>query len=233
MSMGMASFHDNAPSSDDGAMPASAPASVPANGLAPTLLPFRDDPFAANPFLDENAARASREDVNVLEVGERAVKHIWGGFIDFALQGNILEIAFGLIIAASFTAIVNSFVSDILLPPLSVLLPLNKNLDEKFAVLRRGPHYEKDHGYNTLQIAQDDGAVVMAYGIFLNRVINFVGVGLSLYALASMYQYFSHDPIIKHTVKCKYCRKRISEKAHRCVNCTSWLDGREERRAGM
>lgn len=48
--------------------------------------------------------------------------------------------------------------------------------------------------------------------IFINRVVNFVGVGLSLYALASVYQYFSHDPIIKHTVKCKYCRKRISEK---------------------
>lgn len=59
---------------------------------------------------------------------------------------------------------VTSFVSDILLPPLSVLLPLNKNMDEKFAVLRPGPNYEADHGYNTLKLAQDDGAVVMAYG---------------------------------------------------------------------
>ncbi|CAK7244283.1 MAG: hypothetical protein STHCBS139747_005820 [Sporothrix thermara] len=208
------------------------PAAAGGNGgnTGPGFMLFRDDPNASNPFLDEEELHG--ED-NVFEVGERAVLHIWSGFLDFALQGNILEIAFGLIIASSFTAIVNSFVSDILLPPLSVLLPLNKNLDEKFAVLRPGPNYEKEHGYNTLQFAQDDGAVVMAYGIFLNRVINFLGLGISLYALASAYQYFSHDPIIKHTVKCKYCRKRISEKSLRCVNCTSWLDGREERQSGL
>ncbi|KAL1893123.1 hypothetical protein Sste5346_006555 [Sporothrix stenoceras] len=196
----------------------------------PGILLFRDDPSSGNPFINDEEMH---DDDNVFEVSERAVLHIWSGFLDFALQGNILEIAFGLIIASSFTAIVNSFVSDILLPPLSVLLPLNKNLDEKFAVLKPGPNYERENGYNTLQFAQDDGAVVMAYGIFLNRVINFLGVGISLYALASTYQYFSHDPIIKHTVKCKYCRKRISEKSLRCVNCTSWLDGREERQSGL
>ena len=182
---------------------------VPANGIAADLLRFHDDPASSNPFIDEEDLH---EDDNVFEVGERAVKHIYQGFLDFALQGNILEIAFGLIIASSFTAIVNSFVTDILLPPLSVLLPLNKNLDEKFAVLRPGPNYVKENGYNTLQFAQDDGAVVMAYGIFVNRIVNFMGVGLSLYFLAATYQYFSHDPIIKHTVKCKYCKKRISEK---------------------
>jgi large conductance mechanosensitive channel len=63
-----------------------------------------------------------------------------------------------------FTALVTSFVSDILLPPLSVLFPLNKNLDEKFAVLRPGPEYDRQNGYNTLKLAQADGAVVMAYG---------------------------------------------------------------------
>ena len=67
-------------------------------------------------------------------------------------------------LASVFTALVTSFVSDILLPPLSVILPLNKNLEEKFAVLQRGPNYELYHGYNTLKLAKDDGAVVMAYG---------------------------------------------------------------------
>lgn len=55
-----------------------------------------------------------------------------------------------------------------------------------------------------------------------------MGIGLALYGLAGMYQWLSHDPIIKHTVKCRYCRKRVNEKAKRCINCTSWLDGREE-----
>ncbi len=63
-----------------------------------------------------------------------------------------------------FTAVVTSLVSDILLPPLSILLPLNKNLDEKFAVLKAGPNYDAEDGYNTLKLAQEDGAVVMAYG---------------------------------------------------------------------
>ena len=63
-----------------------------------------------------------------------------------------------------FTAVVTSLVSDILLPPLSILLPLNKNLDEKFAVLKAGPNYDAEDGYNTLKQAQQDGAVVMAYG---------------------------------------------------------------------
>ena len=59
---------------------------------------------------------------------------------------------------------VTSFVGDILLPPISLLPFVNRNLDEKFAVLKRGSNYVKDHGYNTMKMALDDGAVVMAYG---------------------------------------------------------------------
>lgn len=104
--------------------------------------------------------------------------------------------------------------SDILLPPLSVLLPLNANLDLKFAVLQAGASYYDllPGGYRTIEQAQADGAVVMAYGVFLNKTLNFVGLGSALYALAGLYQYLSKDPIIKHMVKCRYCRKRINEK---------------------
>ena len=70
-------------------------------------------------------------------------------------------------LAAAFTTVVTSFVSDILLPPISLIPFINKNLDEKFAVLRRGKHYTKEYGYNTLKQALDDGAVVMAYGYVL------------------------------------------------------------------
>ena len=51
---------------------------------------------------------------------------------------------------------------------------------------------------------------------FLNKVINFVGVGIALYTIANMYEWVSSDSIIKHTIKCKYCRKRISEKVNAC-----------------
>ncbi|KAM7199885.1 Large-conductance mechanosensitive channel [Naviculisporaceae sp. PSN 640] len=176
---------------------------------------------------NNNGYESDNDVEDLIDAGRQRVRRVWDGFIDFAFQGNVLEIAFGLILASMFTAVMTSFVSDIILPPLSVLLPLNKNLDEKFAILKGGPHAK--YGYNTVKAAQDDGAVVMAYGFFLNRLINFVGVGFSLYGMASIYQYFSKDPIIKRTVKCKYCRKYISEKASRCVNCTSWQDGRDDR----
>ncbi|KAI1384896.1 gated mechanosensitive channel [Hypoxylon trugodes] len=183
-----------------------------------------------NPWdFNSEAAQPEEERRTLLREGEVKAQRIFSGFIDFAFSGNILEIAFGLILATAFTALTTSLVSDILLPPLSVILPLRRNMNEKFAVLREGPNYDAEDGYNTLEQARNDGAVVLAYGVFLNRVVNFLGLGLALYGLASLYQYLAKDPIIKHTVKCRYCKKRVSSKAIRCVNCTSWLDGREER----
>ncbi|TVY13580.1 Anditomin synthesis protein L [Lachnellula arida] len=166
------------------------------------------------------------------EVVVSGARRMWEGFADFALQDNVIEVAVGLIIAAAFTTVVTSFVSEILLPPLSLLPFVHRNLDEKFAVLRRGPAYNRTdgHGYNTLDQATSDGAVVMAYGAFINKLINFLGVGLALYFVAALYDLSGtkSDPIIKHMVKCKYCRKKISSRAKRCINCTSWQDGRED-----
>ncbi|MCJ1412010.1 hypothetical protein MMC19_006102 [Ptychographa xylographoides] len=177
------------------------------------------------PSLDESGEALMRAERDA----RKRVSRAWDGFSDFALRDNVLEVAVGLIIAAAFTTVVTSFVSDILLPPISLIPFINKNLEEKFAVLRRGAHYSKGSGYNTLKQAIDDGAVVMAYGSFIDKVVNFIGVGLSLYIIAQLYGWASNDSVIKHTVKCKYCRKQISEKAKRCVNCTSWQDGREDK----
>ncbi|KAH9883239.1 gated mechanosensitive channel [Xylariomycetidae sp. FL2044] len=165
----------------------------------------------------------------LLEQGEQRAVRIFTGFVDFAFSGNILEIAFGLIIASAFTSLTESLVNDVLLPPLSVLLPLNRNLDEKFAVLKPGPHYGQLDGYTTLDQAQADGAVVLAYGVFVSRSLSFLALGIALYGLANLYEWMAHDPILNHYVSCRYCTRRVSENAIRCVNCTSWLDGREER----
>ncbi|KAH8085950.1 hypothetical protein BXZ70DRAFT_554534 [Cristinia sonorae] len=176
----------------------------------------------------------------------RKVRGAWSGFLEFALRDNVLEVAVGLIIASTFTAVVNSLVSDILLPPISLLPFMARNLEEKFWLLRKGPHWA--HGYNTRKQAIDDGAVIMTYGCvwvayrnaveaaaelmihraFLDKLVSFVGVGLALYFLATLYGFFSKDSIIKHTMKCAYCKKEISQKAKRCPMCTTWLDGREE-----
>ncbi|PNY25031.1 Uncharacterized protein TCAP_05031 [Tolypocladium capitatum] len=180
----------------------------------------------------EHHSHGGGETESLLDRGQRTVKTVkrfFDGFVEFAFQGNILQIAFGLILANIFTDLVKSFVSAILMPPLSILLPLNKNIEEKFAVLRHGPRYNATTGYNTLHQAQEDGAVVMAYGSFIYQVVSFVMIGFALYGLAHVYTLLSHEPIFKPTKKCKYCRKQINEKCQRCLNCTSWQDGREDR----
>ncbi|KAL4804159.1 large-conductance mechanosensitive channel [Aspergillus unguis] len=167
----------------------------------------------------------------LLRLGSGARQHVhraWDGFIDFAARDNVLEVALGLIIAQSFTSVVNSFVSDVVLPLVSLLPFIMRNMDEKFAVLSKGPNYHEERGYNTLEQARGDGALVLAYGLFLEKVVNFLGISLTLYALAQVYMLVSHDRIIKRSVKCRYCRKWIAEKALRCVNCSSWQDGRED-----
>lgn len=181
--------------------------------------------YTDSPPPGRSASFDGDEEDDLLDRGRAKAHRFLHGFIDFAFQGNVLEIAFGLIIASMFTALVTSLVTDILLPPISVLLPLNKNLEEKFAVLKGGSNYKGEGGYNTLKQAQADGAVVMAYGFFLNRLINFIGVGMSLYGMAATYQFFSKDPIIKRTVRCRYCRKNINEKVSLLLSSSFFLGG--------
>jgi len=134
-------------------------------------------------------------------------------------------------LAASFTACANSLVSSIILPIISLLPFISRNLDSKFAILQSGPNYNVSisNGYNTPKQAIDDGAVVLAYGDFLDKIIRFLAIALALWVIALAYSRGSGDNIVKKQVKCKFCRKYISEKAKRCVNCTSWVDGREDR----
>ncbi|KAL8861513.1 MAG: hypothetical protein Q9178_002037 [Gyalolechia marmorata] len=153
-------------------------------------------------------------------------QNAWDDFTDFALRDNVLEVAVGLILATAFTTVVSSFVDDIILPPVSLISPSNNNLDGKFAVLRRGDG-PNDREYDTLKQAREDGAVVMAYGEFISKLIRLFVIALALFVIARVYGWAANDSVIKKQVKCKYCRKRISEKAKRCVNCTSWQDGRE------
>lgn len=157
----------------------------------------------------------------------------WDSFSNFALRDNVLEVAVGLIIAASFTACANSLVTDIILPIISLLPFLARNLDEKFAILKHGPNYNQtiSNGYNTKDQALSDGAVVFAYGTFIDKIVRFFLLAVSMWVIASVYSRTTKDNIVKRQVKCRFCRKYVSEKAKRCVNCTSWLDGREDRSA--
>ncbi|KAJ7688402.1 hypothetical protein B0H17DRAFT_938465, partial [Mycena rosella] len=158
----------------------------------------------------------------------RRVKGVWSGFKGFLGRDSVLEVAVGLIMAGGFSALVNSLVTDVLLPPISLLPFLGRNLPAKFTargVLRAGPNAP----YNTLQQAAEDGAVTLAYGAFINNLVTFFALGAVLYCFAQIYSAFTKESIIRHIVKCKYCRKDVSQTAKRCAFCTSWLDGREEK----
>ncbi|KAK6505665.1 hypothetical protein TWF481_007556 [Arthrobotrys musiformis] len=151
----------------------------------------------------------------------RRVSSVWIGFRDFALRDNVLEVAVGLIVASAFTSVVNSLVADIILPPISLMW--QQSLAENFIVLKQG-HNVTAH-YNTFQQAQDDGAITWNYGHFLEKLIQFMLLGVTLYALAKFYALFSSEAIIKYQTKCPACRKDISANAKRCPFCTSWQDG--------
>jgi len=96
-------------------------------------------------------------------------------FKAFALRGNVIDLAVGVIIGAAFTGIVNSLVSDILMPPLGILLG---GIDfSDFFVVLKGPHPE------TLAAAKTAGAVTINYGLFLNAIIRFLIVAFAIFIL--------------------------------------------------
>ncbi|KAF2677418.1 hypothetical protein K458DRAFT_243054, partial [Lentithecium fluviatile CBS 122367] len=152
------------------------------------------------PRLDENTQQYLRD----AEQGVRAkTASAWSSFTNFALRDNVLEVAVGLILAASFTACANSLVTDLLLPLISLLPFLARNLDQKFAILSRGPHYNStiSTGYNTKAQALDDGAVVFAYGSFIDKLVRFFIIAVSLWGIAVVYSRASEDNIVKKQVK--------------------------------
>ncbi|KAF2714366.1 gated mechanosensitive channel [Pleomassaria siparia CBS 279.74] len=153
------------------------------------------------PQLDDNTQQMLRDAEN----GVR--KHTytaWDSFSNFALRDNVLEVAVGLILAASFTACANSLVTDIILPIISLLPFLSRNLDEKFAILQRGPSYNQtiSTGYNTKDQALADGAVVFAYGNFLDKVLRFLLIAIALWSISMIYSTVTKDAIVKKQVKC-------------------------------
>jgi len=101
-------------------------------------------------------------------------------FREFALKGNVLDMAVGIIIGAAFGTIVQSLVNDVLMPPIGLLLG-GVDFTELFFVLKEGA--EVGASYATLAAAKEAGAVTIAYGLFINNVISFVIVAFSVFML--------------------------------------------------
>jgi large conductance mechanosensitive channel len=101
-------------------------------------------------------------------------------FREFAMRGNVVDLAVGLILGAAFGAIVTSFVNDVIMPPIGMLLG-GVDFVNLFVLLKAGP--KAPPPYDSLAIAKAAGAVTLNVGVFINTIINFVFVALSMFVL--------------------------------------------------
>jgi len=144
-------------------------------------------------------------------------------FKEFAMRGNVVDMAVGIIIGAAFGTIVNSLVQDVIMPPIGVLLG-NIDFSNLFAVLKDG----KVAGpYASVAAAKAAGAVSINIGIFINTVISFVIVAFAVFVLVRTINRLKRQgeapPAVPTTKECTYCLSTIPIKATRCPNCTSEL----------
>jgi large conductance mechanosensitive channel len=144
-------------------------------------------------------------------------------FKEFALRGNVVDMAVGIIVGAAFGTIVNSLVSDILMPPIGILLG-NVDFSRLFILLKEG----KIPGpYLSPAAAKTAGAVTINYGIFVNTIISFCIVVFSVFLLIRSINRLKRQeqaqPAVATTKECPYCLSVIPVKAIRCAHCTSEL----------
>jgi large conductance mechanosensitive channel len=142
-------------------------------------------------------------------------------FKEFAMRGNVIDLAVGIIIGAAFGGIVSSLVSDIITPPIGKIMG-NVNFSDLFISL--DPDKTKD--ITSLAQAKEAGAAVIAYGSFINTVINFVIVAFCVFLLVkTMNRMKAPQQAGPATTKdCPFCLSTIPVKATRCAHCTSEIN---------
>jgi large conductance mechanosensitive channel len=138
-------------------------------------------------------------------------------FKDFAVKGNVIDLAVGIIMGIAFGAIISSLVNDIIMPPIGLLLG-NIDFANLFINL-------SGTAYPSLKAAKDAGAATINYGVFINTVLNFIIVALVVFVLVRQINRLKKEPApaAPNTKECKYCLSSIPIKATRCPHCTSQL----------
>jgi large conductance mechanosensitive channel len=141
-------------------------------------------------------------------------------FREFALRGNVVDMAVGIIIGAAFGVIIKSLVSDIIMPPIGLLLG-KVDFANLFLVLREG---SKAGPYLSLAEAQTAGSVTLNYGAFISTIVSFVIVAFAVFLLVrQMNRLRRAEAPTPPARECPYCFSAIAEKATRCPHCTSEL----------
>lgn len=144
-------------------------------------------------------------------------------FKEFAVKGNVVDMAVGIVIGAAFGTIVKSFVSDILMPPIGLLLG-NMDFGNLFVVLKEGTQAGP---FLTIADAQAAGAVTLNYGMFFNTIISFIIITFAVFMVIKSLNRLKREeeapPAEPTTKECGFCFSTIPVKATRCPNCTSQL----------
>lgn len=153
-------------------------------------------------------------------------KNLANEFKKFAMRGNVIDMAVGIIIGAAFGKIVDSLVKDVIMPPIGLLLG-KVDFSNLFLTLKEGT---VPAPYNSLAAAQSAGAVTLNVGLFVNAIISFLIVAFAVFILikainelqAKMDKKEAQEAV-KTTKTCPYCFSEISIHATRCPHCTSEL----------
>jgi large conductance mechanosensitive channel len=150
---------------------------------------------------------------------------MWKEFKEFISRGNVLDLAVGVIIGAAFGAIVKSFVNDILMPPIGLLLG-GVDFTNIFVTLKQGTPVGE---YATLAVAQEGGAVTMNFGLLVNTIVSFLITAFAIFlvvkgANALKKKEEAAPPPAPTTKTCPFCATAIPIPATRCPHCTSELE---------
>jgi large conductance mechanosensitive channel len=134
-------------------------------------------------------------------------------FRDFVMRGNVVDLAVGIVMGAAFGTLVTSFVNDLLMPPIGLVLG-SVDFSSLFVTLRGGP-------YPSIAAAKAAGAPTLNYGLFLNNVISLLIVGFAVFVLVKQVNRLKGPPPPPTTRECPACIMPIALKARRCPHCTS------------
>lgn len=138
-------------------------------------------------------------------------------FKKFAMRGNVIDLAVGVIIGGAFGKIVSSLVSNVIMPSLGLVMG-KMDFTNLFISLNG-----KD--YPTLKAAQEAGAPVLAYGSFINTVIDFLLLAFIVFVMIKQINRLTPEPPpAPEPRKCPFCKSVIDDEATRCPHCTSQLE---------
>jgi large conductance mechanosensitive channel len=144
-------------------------------------------------------------------------------FKEFAIRGNVVDMAVGVIVGAAFGAIAKTLVDDVLMPPVGLLLG-GTDFSNFFLILKHGANAGP---YHKLADAKAAGAVTINYGLFINSILSFVIVAFAVFLVVrAINRMHRRQEIPPSTKLCPYCASAIPLAAKRCPQCTSQLDGK-------